>query len=79
MRLKQIAEAFFSPVSILCYTIVVVPADAFESSGELKTYTVVGLEGKHVDRGCCPECGSQVQSTVDEAPAVRIVKARTRG
>jgi hypothetical protein len=78
LRLKQIANAFFSPVSILCYTIVVVPADAFELSDELKTYTVVGLQGKHVNRGFCAECGSQVQSTVDEARVIRIVKAGTR-
>lgn len=58
-------------------TIVVVPADAIESSGELKSYTVVGLQGKHVNRGFCAECGSQVQSTVDEAPAIRILKAGT--
>lgn len=58
-------------------TIVVIPSDAIESTGPIKTYSLVGTQGKHINRGFCPECGSQVQSTVDEAPEIRIIKAGT--
>ena len=56
-------------------TIVLVPTDALETQGDLKTYTVTGTEGAHVSRGFCANCGSPVLSFVEEAPALRIIKA----
>jgi hypothetical protein len=58
-------------------TIIMVPTEALQSTGELKTYTVTGTDGAHVTRGFCPECGSQTLSYVEEMPAIRFVKAGT--
>lgn len=58
-------------------TIIMVPTGNLHTSGELKTYTVVGTDGSHVTRGFCPECGSQVISYVEEMPDIRFVKAGT--
>ena len=56
-------------------TIIMVPSDSLEASGELKTYTVTGTDGSHVTRGFCPECGSQLISWVEEVAGIRFVKA----
>ena len=58
-------------------TIVMVPTEALETLGELKTYTVTGTDGAHVTRGFCPTCGCQTMSYVEEMPAIRFVKAGT--
>ena len=58
-------------------TIVMVPTEALETQGELKTYTVTGTDGAHVTRGFCPTCGCQTMSYVEEMPASRFVKAGT--
>ena len=56
-------------------TIVMVPTENLQASGELKTYTVTGTDGSHVTRGFCPTCGSQLISYVEEMPELRFVKA----
>ena len=58
-------------------TIVMVPTEALETSGDIKTYTVTGTDGAHVTRGFCPNCGSQLISYVEEMPAIRFLKAGT--
>lgn len=58
-------------------TIVMVPTEALEAQGELKTYTVIGTDGAHVTRGFCATCGCQTMSYVEEMPAIRFVKAGT--
>lgn len=58
-------------------TIVMVPTQALQAEGELKTYTVTGTDGAHVTRGFCPECGSQAVSYLEEMPETRFVKAGT--
>lgn len=58
-------------------TLIMVPNDALESKGELKTYTVVGTAGAHVNRGFCPTCGCQVMSHIDEMPTLKIIKVGT--
>lgn len=58
-------------------TIVMVPTESLQTSGEMKAYTVRGTDGSHVTRGFCPECGSQLISYLEEVPATRFVKAGT--
>ena len=58
-------------------TIVLVPTEALQSSGELNTFTVTGTDGAHVTRGFCPRCGSQVISWLEEMPTTRFIKAGT--
>lgn len=58
-------------------TIVMVPTEALESTGDLKSYTVTGTDGAHVTRGFCPDCGCQLISYVEEMPTTRFVKAGT--
>jgi hypothetical protein len=56
-------------------TILFVPEADLSTTGDLKFYTVVGVDGGHVSRGFCPECGSPVISQVEEMPGVKFVKA----
>jgi hypothetical protein len=56
-------------------TILILPTEALEISGELKSYTVTGTAGSHVTRGFCPACGSPVMSQVEEDPSMRFIKA----
>jgi hypothetical protein len=58
-------------------TIVMVPTEALQTEGTLKTYTVTGTDGAHVTRGFCPDCGCQTMSYVEEMAAIRFVKAGT--
>ena len=58
-------------------TIVMVPTEAVETEGEMKTFTVTGTDGAHVTRGFCPNCGSQLISYLEEMPAIRFVTAGT--
>jgi len=39
-------------------SLVMVPITDIEITGELKSYTIVGSAGSHVNRGFCPKCGS---------------------
>ncbi len=56
-------------------TIILVPTEALMVHGDLKTFTVTGMDGAQVTRGFCPHCGSQMLSYVEEMPALRFVKA----
>ncbi len=56
-------------------TIVLIPTDALQQSGEVRYYTVTGSAGSHVTRGFCPNCGSQLISYVEEMPDMRFIKA----
>jgi hypothetical protein len=58
-------------------TIIMIPTEALEAEGELKTYTVTGTDGAHVTRGFCPNCGSGLISFLEEMPGVKFVKAGT--
>jgi hypothetical protein len=56
-------------------TILMLPRPALELTGTLKTFTVIGSAGSHVNRAFCPECGSPILSHVDELPGMVFVKA----
>ncbi|MEM9744216.1 MAG: GFA family protein [Pseudomonadota bacterium] len=56
-------------------TIVFLPTAALEAKGTLKSYTVVGSDGSHVERLFCDTCGSPVLSRVIEQPDLIFVKA----
>ena len=56
-------------------TIVLVPSDNLEMSGEYKIYSVIGSDGSHVSRGFCPACGSPIISFVKEQPEIKFIKA----
>lgn len=56
-------------------TIVLLPTDALELHGALRTFTVTGSAGSHVTRAFCPDCGSPIISYVEEDPSMRFVKA----
>ncbi|MEL0162989.1 MAG: GFA family protein, partial [Halieaceae bacterium] len=43
--------------------------------GEYKTFGSLGSEGSHVNRGFCPNCGSQMFTFVDEIPGQLFIKA----
>lgn len=58
-------------------TIIMVPTSALQSQGELRAYTVTGVDGSHVTRCFCPTCGSGVVSYIEELPDIRLVKAGT--
>jgi len=58
-------------------TLLMVPATALVTEGELKSYTVKGTEGSSVSRGFCPNCGSPLVSQIEEMPDVRLVKVGT--
>ena len=55
-------------------TILLVPSNSLNVSGELKFYTVEGSASSHVSRGFCSECGSQLISYVNENPNLKFVK-----
>ena len=54
------------------------PLNAVKIEGEYKTYASLGLEGSHVNRGFCPNCGSQMFTFVDELPDQMLIKAAGR-
>ena len=58
-------------------TIVMIPTEALNTDGELKSFTVTGTDGAHVTREFCPNCGSPLVSYLEEIPAVRFIKAGT--
>ena len=55
-------------------TILLVPSNSLDVSGDLKFYTVEGSAGSHVSRGFCSECGSQLISYVNENPDLKFIK-----
>ena len=56
-------------------TVVLFPLDAVSIEGKYKTYASMGSEGSHVNRGFCPNCGSQMFTFVDEIPEMVFIKA----
>ena len=56
-------------------TVILFPLDAVNIEGEYKTYASRGFEGSHVNRGFCPNCGSQMFTFVDEIPGMVFIKA----
>ena len=56
-------------------TIIVLPVEALQIEGEVKTFTVVGSDGSHVTRGFCGDCGSPLLSYVAEMPEIKFIKA----
>jgi len=58
-------------------TIVMIPEEDLNLSGNLKFYTVTGTAGSHISRGFCEECGSPVISFVEENPGIKFIKAGT--
>lgn len=56
-------------------TVILFPLDAVNIKGEYKTYASRGSEGSHVNRGFCPNCGSQMFTFVDEIPGMVFIKA----
>lgn len=52
-------------------------SSAFESEGDLATYTVTGDSGKQVHRYFCPRCGSGVFLKCDADPGYVFLKAGT--
>ena len=59
-------------------TVIMFPLNAVKIEGEYKTYASLGLEGSHVNRGFCPNCGSQMFTFVDELPDQMLIKAGGR-
>lgn len=56
-------------------THVVIPADAFTVSGEVKFYDHPADSGNIVSRGFCPTCGSAVYSTNSAMPDMVFTRA----
>ena len=56
-------------------TVILFPLNAVNIKGEYKTYASRGSEGSHVNRGFCPNCGSQMFTFVDEIPGMVFIKA----
>ena len=55
--------------------IMVVPKSAVRVSGEPRYHRVVGSGGKAVERGFCPNCGSQVTAKLERMPDVLGLQA----
>ena len=56
-------------------TVIMFPQDAVTIEGEYKTFASTGFDGSHVNRGFCPNCGSQMFTFVDELPGQMFIKA----
>jgi hypothetical protein len=57
--------------------LVVVPKDAVKLQGEPRFHKVVGASGKNVERGFCPNCGSQVIIRTEKVPDALVIQAGT--
>ena len=58
-------------------TIVGVPTDALQLSGELSGFTVDTDRGNQVTRRFCPTCGSPILSELSANAAMTVLKAAT--
>ena len=56
-------------------TIILLPSEALDLKGTLRTFTVTGSAGSTVTRAFCPQCGSPIISYVEEDPTMKFVKA----
>jgi hypothetical protein len=50
--------------------IVVVPKEGLQLHGELRYHRSIGDNGKAVERGFCPNCGSQIAMKLESMPGV---------
>jgi hypothetical protein len=55
--------------------IMVVPKGAVQLRGEPRYHRIVGNGGKYVERGFCPNCGSQVVAKLERMPDVLGLQA----
>ena len=55
--------------------IVAVPKPAVRLTGEPRYYKIVGTSGKAIERGFCPNCGSQVTVKLERFPDVLGLQA----
>ncbi|VIO65704.1 hypothetical protein CI1B_08110 [Bradyrhizobium ivorense] len=55
--------------------IVAVPKDGFRLYGELRFHRRIGDSGKAVDRGFCPNCGSQIVLKLERMPDLICLQA----
>ncbi|MDE2379260.1 MAG: GFA family protein [Bradyrhizobium sp.] len=55
--------------------LVVVPKDGLRLLGELRYHRKIGDSGKAVERGFCPNCGSQVALKLERMPDVIALQA----
>jgi hypothetical protein len=55
--------------------IVVVPKSAVQISGEPRYHKVVGRAGKAIERGFCPNCGSQLTVKLERLPDILGLQA----
>ena len=58
-------------------TVVMFPDSAVSIRGDYKTFSSLGTDGSHVNRGFCGNCGSQLFTFVDEIPGHVFIKAGT--
>ena len=57
--------------------LVIVPKKAVKLQGEPRFHKVVGGSGKNVERGFCPNCGSQVIIRIEKLPDALAIHAGT--
>lgn len=55
--------------------IVVVPKAAVQMRGDARYHNVVGESGKAIERGFCPNCGSQVAIKLERLPGILALHA----
>ena len=55
--------------------LVIVPKKAVKLQGEPRFHKVVGRSGKNVERGFCPNCGSQVTMKLERLPDILGLQA----
>lgn len=55
--------------------VLVLPRAGTELKGELRYHKIVGNSGKAVERGFCPNCGSQVTLKLERMPDMIAVQA----
>jgi len=58
-------------------TVVMFPESGVSIRGDYKTFSSLGTDGSHVNRGFCANCGSQLFTFVDEIPGHVFIKAGT--
>jgi len=58
-------------------TVVMFPESAVKISGTYKTFASMGTDKSHIQRGFCPNCGSQMFTFVQEIPGKLFIKAGT--
>jgi len=56
-------------------TVIAIPEDNLQITGNYSSYRVTGESGGAVDREFCPQCGSPMFTTALLSPGLRFVKA----